>query len=273
MPERDFMSDPNGAFAAFELGDYGEPVLVQGRVEDDAGNPISAAHVELSGTVQGGGSLTVGAIAGSDGTFAASLLKSDPAQAGYRITARPPFDSPFATGTAQAKVFAAGPLGVAILCPSKARLSGTVTEADGSPATDVALLIEGNPASPTPGASVVDGQRTDANGTFTATVETGGYRVVAMPAVSRKLPWASRRVQVDGATSITIALSEPREVAGTVSATVGSQATPLPNASVIFYRSDASSPSDHSYPIKLFETITDAQGQFRVYLPKSGTAE
>lgn len=274
LPSRDFMSDSNGEFPAFELGDFGEPFLVQGKVEDGAGNAIAAARVEISGAVQGGlGSLTATANTGSDGTFAVWLLKSDPTQAGYRITARPPFDSAFATGTALAKVLASGPLEVSILCPKKALLSGTVTLADGSAAADVALLIEGNPASSAPGASVITWLRTDASGAFTAPVEPGGYRVVAMPSASRKLPWGSRRVQVDGATSVALALSDPREVAGTVAARAGGTATPLPNASVVFYRSDTSSPSEHSYPIKLYETITDAQGQFRVYLPKSGAAE
>lgn len=278
LPSRDF-SRTDGKFEAFELGDFGDPVKVRGRVQDSSGAGIPFARVELTGVVKGGLS-TFRALAQAggnpDGTgvdavgaFEVLLLPPDP-KGGYVATATPPADSRFTTQKSAVDVTSAS--GIVVVCPERALLSGTVTTSAGDPASGIPLLIEGNPASGAPGPTTVR-MRTDSGGAFSARVETGGYRVVAMPSLESRMAWASQRVQVDGPTSVGLSLPDARQVSGTIQVRQrGGTTRPLPNASVTFYRTDAAAPSEKSYPIKLWEAITDSQGQFRVNLPKSGTS-
>lgn len=180
-------------------------------------------------------------------------------------------DSTFATLKA-VSVDVGAAAGVVIVCPEKALLSGTVTNSTGIAAAGIALFIEGNPASSSPGTTIVPGLSTDSSGSFAARVEPGGYRVVAMPSLGSKMAWASQRVEVAGAATVSLSLPDARQVSGTITVRESGALTPLPNASVEFYRSDSTATSASSYPIKLWETITDSKGQFQVNLPKSGTA-
>lgn len=269
LPSREFQRS-NGQFPAFELGDFGERIQVNGRVQDSSGNGISGAMVALAGVVQGGLSTYRTAVrTGADGAFQVDLLPPDSPK-GYTATAVPPTESRFASQKMTVDV--ASPSGVVVVCAEKAVLSGAVTNSAGDPAAGIPLLIEGNPASASPGPTTLHGLRTDSSGGFSARVERGSYRVVAMPSLESTMAWASQRVQVDGATSISLTLPDARQVSGTIKVRASGSPTPLPNASVAFYRSDATAASDSAYPIKLWETITDAQGQFRVNLPKSGSA-
>ncbi len=285
LPSRDFTSNADGQFAAaggvFELGDFGDAVTVQGRVQDSAGNGLPDVRLQLTGVVAGDHStFTTVASTGADpagqgasalGAFQATLLPPQSGMGGYKATAIPPMDSTFATLKA-VSVDVGAAAGVVIVCPEKALLSGTVTNSTGIAAAGIALFIEGNPASSSPGTTIVPGLSTDSSGSFAARVEPGGYRVVAMPSLGSKMAWASQRVEVAGAATVSLSLPDARQVSGTITVRESGALTPLPNASVEFYRSDSTATSASSYPIKLWETITDSKGQFQVNLPKSGTA-
>jgi hypothetical protein len=277
LPSRDF-TRTDGKFGAFELGDFGDAVKVRGRIQDSSGAGIPFAKVELTGVVQGGlstfralahaGGNPDGTGADAVGAFEVLLLPPDP-KGGYTATATPPADSRFAAQKSPVDVASAS--GIVVVCPEKVLLSGTVVASAGDPASGIPLLIEGYPVSGAPGPTTVR-IRTDSGGAFSARVETGGYRVVAMPSLESKMAWGSQRVQVDGPTSVALSLPDARQVSGTIQVRQrGGTTRPLPNASVTFYRSDAAAPSEKSYPIKLWEAITDSQGKFRVNLPKSGT--
>ena len=199
-PTKDFRSDDTGAFASFEMGDFGSPVDVSVQVQDATGAPIANADLRADGHVAGGG--TFSAIGSTDdaGGAVLRLLPSDPgdattAGAKYTITVHPPFESSFASAIYSVVVGQAAQQ-VTVPCPTKVTLSGRVVGplADGSgngPLAGIPVLVEGNPAAPDPGRSLLRGLTTAIDGTFIAAVEPGSYRVSATPVGDRPLPWAT----------------------------------------------------------------------------------
>ncbi|MGI5865775.1 MAG: hypothetical protein ACOX6T_27465, partial [Myxococcales bacterium] len=119
--------------------------------------------------------------------------------------------------------------------------------------------------------------KTNADGSFSVPVEPGFYRVLVKPGAERRLPWASRTIQAidpDASASAVevIAVSEAREVYGTVNAPTGSGTLAgVANAKIVVYRPPATSSllSPPPPPAVVYEALTDSRGQFKVLVPKA----
>lgn len=289
LPTKDFLADEKtGAFGPFEMGDWGAPVEVKGRVAEKdptstpeapvAGKPMAFADIRAQGKVKGGGSFTASAKTDADGRFSIKLLPSDPGDGAkaskYTVTISPPYGSAFASVVYSLFVDAGErpvELSEAILCPPKAVLTGRVLApslVDGQdpvPRPGVPILIDGNPASATPGASTVRDVVTGADGAFTALVEPGAYQVVAAP--SADFPWLAQTVVATGPTAMDdFVLEKGRLVSGSLiyRNKDGSQAA-VAGATVSIFRSPTSS---LVAPLKIYEALTDSSGLFKVVVPK-----
>lgn len=285
LPAKDFQSEDGrpDSLGLLELGDFGSPVEVSGKVLDQRGNPIVNALLHFEGKVRGGGTFTADTKTldkEQAGEFSLQLLPNDPELGRYRVTVQPPPESPFASTTIEIDVPAraeeAEPAPVllgSIACPPKSEIAGIVTDSSGAPLDGVVVQIEPNTSATEPGTSRVE-TITAADGNYTALVEPGAYRVVVKPGFQRKLPWASRRVMVSGPTTVpTIALSEARIVDGAVTGPQSIGGRPIPYANVSVYRvPPARDRRSGATAIKLYDAITDAQGRFQVILPKSAAA-
>ncbi len=285
LPSKDFRSEDGKpeSLGLLELGDFGAPVEVTGKVFDPDGKPIANAVVHFEGKVRGGGSFTVDTKTldrERAGEFSLKALPNDEKGGTYRITVRPPPESPWASATIDAAVpyteKAGAPVQLqSITCPLKTQLKGSVNDLAGKPLADVVVQLEPNNASLNPGTSRIE-TLTDSAGKYEALVEPGAYRVVVKPGFARKLPWSSRRVMVSGPTAVvpTIILSDARIVDGTVFGPRSAGGRALPNANVTVYRvAQGGERGDPAVAIKLYDAVTDAQGRFQVILPRSASAE
>jgi hypothetical protein len=89
-----------------------------------------------------------------------------------------------------------------------------------------------------------------------------------MPTGDRPLPWATQLVPATGVTQAPdLVLADAREVNGTlVYHKANGQAVSVAGATITVYRTPVSSMVQ---PIKLFEALTDSNGQFKAILPKA----
>ncbi len=276
-PTKELRSADDGSFPSplvLELGDYGEPVDIKGRITAADGSPIEGADVRIEGRVRGGGSFTASALSRADGGFGVKLLPTQKASdtepaTRYTLTASPPFASPFASTTVSFEVDLAATL-PPVICGPKALLTGTVLGTlDGKqrqPLPNVLVQFEGTPASPNPGASK-GGVHTDRFGIFSAKVEPGAYRLIAKPAPEHHLPWLSKRVTTSEP-FVELHVSDPREVLGKIRDWDGK---PVTNAIVRFYRVPSRGSSEESPPAPptVYETVTGSDGEFVAVVPKA----
>jgi hypothetical protein len=278
-PTKDFRSDDTGAFGPFEMGDFGfgGGVEVGITVLDPAGSPIANADVHAEGKVVGGGTLSANGKSDASGRLTLRLLPSDPgdavnAGAKYKITVFPTFDSENASAV-YSLVVGSQAQTLSVTCPRKVTLFGRVMAppvggGDTAPLASVPVLVEGNPAAADPGRSLIKGLTTGVDGIYSAQVEPGSYRVTAMPAGDRPLPWATQLVSATGATQAPdLVLADAREVNGTlVYHKASGQTVSVAGATITVYRTPVSSLVQ---PIKLFEALTDSNGQFKAVLPRA----
>jgi hypothetical protein len=288
VPSKDFRRDLSGSFVDFDQGDfllgYDDPVEVSGTVlgcsssacRAEVATPVADIEIRISGRVRGGGSFATTTRSDSAGRFSVELLPTEKADGAiaateYTFTAEPPLGSAYARASISAEVDGPAELTVPILCPPKALLSGTVSRSvdlEGSrtePVGDVPIFVEGNPDAAETGRSVVS-SLTDASGRFSVLIEPGAYRVYAKPPAV--LPWGSRNVSVSSSGEVSIVLSYPREVSGTlVSKDSSGAAVPMAGAKITVYRLPLSSGT--TSVLKIYDALTDARGGFKVVVPKA----
>jgi hypothetical protein len=268
VPSRSFeLSTSELLREPLELGDFGEPVEVTGRVLAPDGLPVQRAVVYLEGLVNGGGTLTTEKVlTRDDGTFTVRSLAS-PEDAPLRLTVLPPPDAPAALHRRAVVISAEGTALGDVTCPERIAVRGTILREDGSaPAAAARIMaipvapVDGLPL-PNPGAEA----RTGDDGAWQLLLDPGSWRLDIFPA-DPQLPRVTRfltlRDQVERSLDLaTLGLSRGRRVGGALSA--GGQR--LANAAVRFYR--VTSVEGRPSAVLLAETVADSAGRYEVILP------
>jgi hypothetical protein len=210
------------------------------------------------------------------GTVSLSLLPgSVPAPLDYSIVVIPPANSPYATQCfPAARANASAPKLATITLTNRPIVSGTVTDSHGYPVANVNITA-------TPGATPICGSTppsagnttTAADGTFSLPLDPGTtYQLDYDPPSGAAVPrLTDPAFAVAAAPLIThnVALPAGALVVGTVLA--NDKTTPLPSTTVRLYEPRCSG-SDCTGPMRTppwlrGQTVTDANGQFRVVVP------
>ncbi|HZI12907.1 MAG TPA: carboxypeptidase regulatory-like domain-containing protein [Myxococcus sp.] len=276
VPQKTFTVDPRAPLTApLELGDYGEPVPVTGRVLDLKGAPVAGATVALRGRVGGGGDFH-SPLAKTDagGGFA---LRTLPAAFGGTLTlvVVPPPGSEAGLTTVPVDVPRTGATLPEVVCPSRRVVTGVVLRPDSDePESGVRILAE--PVDEVPGWPRPSGggealSATDVDGSFRLRLDPAVYRVDFIPTENR--PRITRLVTVlpseDPAEQklAAIPLQKGRTVRGRVTegAADAGPARGLPYASVRFFR--VANVEGRPLSVLLAQTVTDPLGNYTVLLP------
>jgi len=270
VPQKTFTVDPREPLTApLELGDYGEPVEVSGRILARDGRPVANASVSLRGQVGGGGSFQ-GPLSTTDaeGHFTARTL---PAAVGslLSLVVVPPSGSTAGLMVQPVDVPRTGAVLPDVICPERRILRGALLQTDNlQPAPGVRVLAEpvgqvpGWPRPPAGGESL---GTTNDSGAFRLWLDPGVYRMDFIP--TENLPRVSRVVTVlpgdDSAEQVlaTFPLQRGRTVRGHVSE--AGHASPY--ASVRFYR--VANLEGRPFSVLLSQTVSDHLGRYSALLP------
>lgn len=280
VPTRLFTVPTRGALPTLELGDYGVPVTVSGRVVGSDGNPIEGATVYLDGKVQGGGTFTSASVK-TDATGAFSglqTLASDPTGE-LALWAVPPAKS--VSGQLRMAVTvtpSGGSLGD-LRCPDRVPVQGQVHRPDGRdfPGVKVVAHAVGTADGALPPPSLKVETTTDDNATFTLRLDPGVWKLDFIPPPLEGLPLASRQVTVKAELLATggnktismppLTISKGRTVTGTVTLypSAGAAPVPVPYASVHYFR--VTTIEGKRVAEMLAEGVSDDHASYSVVLP------
>ncbi|WP_224240914.1 carboxypeptidase-like regulatory domain-containing protein [Hyalangium gracile] len=272
VPQKTFTVDPRpGLTPPLELGDYGEPVTVKGRVVSLEGQPVANASVYLQGKVGGGGQFRSRAVTtGTDGRFELLSLPSHP-DTPLTLYAVPP-PSSTAGLTLQATAIPRGGVTLKdVTCPDKVVIQGSLLRPEGLPAAGVRVIAE--PVGEVTGwprpAVGTEAEATDEDGIYRLRLDPGEYRFDFIPA--ENLPRVSRFVTVLPSTNAELApftLSKGRRINGTVTLAEPAYDSPIPGvayASIRFFR--VVNVEGRPTSVLLAETVSDSTGHYAASLP------
>ncbi|MFP2963396.1 carboxypeptidase regulatory-like domain-containing protein [Myxococcus sp. 1LA] len=270
VPQKTFTVDPREPLTApLELGDYGEPVQVSGRILGRAGRPVAEASVSLRGAVGGGGTYQGPlAITDAEGRFTVETLPSEPGGSLSLVVVPPPGSTAGLT-VQSVEVPRTGAVLPDVVCPERRIIRGTILQSDNSsPALGVRVLaapvgqVPGWPRPPAGGESL---GTTDDTGAFRLGLDPGIYRVDFIP--TENLPRVSRIITVlpgDDASEQVLA-TFPLQRGRTVRGLVTEAGLPSPYASVRFYR--VADLGGRPSPVLLSQTVSDHLGRYTALLP------
>jgi hypothetical protein len=273
VPQKTFTVDPRpGVTAPLELGDYGEPVTVLGRVVDRDGKPVTGASVYLQGKVGGGGQFRSRSVpTGPDGRFELRSLPSHP-DTPLTLYAVPPPEAS-AGITVQSTAIPRGGVTLRdIVCPDKLVIQGTLQRPEGLPAAGVRVTAEpvGAVAGwPRPAVGAEAGSATDEDGVYRLRLNPGEYRFDFIP--TENLPRVSRFVTVLPAMNLELApftLSKGRRVTGLVTLSDPELRGPTPGvpyAAIRFFR--VVNVEGAPTAVLLAQTVADSSGNYTATLP------
>jgi hypothetical protein len=270
VPQKTFTVDPRKPLPGpLELGDYGEPVMVRGRVLDSQGQPVPGTSVYVTGKVGGGGTFrSASAVTGADGVYTLRTLPSHP-DTPLALYVVPPADT-LAGLTRQTALVRRGDTVVQdVRCPNKVEVRGQLLRPEeGAPAAGVKVVatpLREVSGWPLPGEQVVG--TTDESGLYMLRLNPGEYRFDFNAA--ENLPRVSRFVTVRPAEATELApfpLSKGRGITGqvTMRATDGAVST-ASFASLRFFRvvNVEGKPS----AVLLAEATADGAGNYVATLP------
>jgi hypothetical protein len=278
VPQKVFTVNPRlGILEPLELGDYGEPVTVRGRVLGPDGQPLEAATVYLQGKVGGGGQYRSGKVLTSkQGHFELRTLPGTPDSPMLLYVIPPPGTGAGLTLLA-VTVPRTGTTLRDVTCSARLRVQGSLLMPSGSePAAGVKVVAE--PLAevtgwPRPAATVEAPRHTDARGHFEIALDPGRYRLDFIP--SENLPRVSRILTVRPGEGTTpegtlplppFPLSKGRQVTGAVSFSGKRliQST-APYASIRFFR--VVNVDGQPSSLLLAQTLTDQDGSYSATLP------
>jgi hypothetical protein len=279
VPSKSFdISLPFTAGSALEIGDYGTPLQVSGRLLDSAGGSMAGVDVFIDGRAEGGGTFRTTAVSTDPaGNFSLASLRP---MSGTQLTLWALPNPKSAAGILKRQVTlpaSGGDLGD-LRAPDKVLVSGKLARPDGSVGSGVLVDAEAVaalgdrplPQGTTRGASDVDGR-------FELRLDPAVYRLDFLP--SDLLPRVSRFVTVPANADASgklqpvelpeFTLSRGRRVTGMISSIPRWLATPepvpAPFASVKFFRLVTFDGKPSS--LLLAETVADAAGNYSVMLP------
>nr|WP_225937603.1 carboxypeptidase-like regulatory domain-containing protein [Myxococcus sp. RHSTA-1-4] len=270
VPQKTFTVDPRAPLTSpLELGEYGEPVRVSGRVVGLDGRPVAGATVALRGQV-GGGGLFHGPLATTtlEGRFTVDTLPAAPGGT-LSLVVVPPLGVTAGLIVQPVEVPRTGAVLPDVVCPDRRVVMGTLhLPGSTEPARGVRVAVEpiaevpGWPRPPGGGEALV---ATDDEGTWRLRLDPAVYRVDFLPA--ENLPRISRVITVlpgEDATVQELAtfnLQRGRTLTGRV--TDGTRT--LPYASIRFYRVGTLEGRPSS--VLLSQTVSDHQGRYTALMP------
>lgn len=270
---------PNPPGLNLDMGNYGDPVIVSGKIIDSRQSGIANATVYVDGRVGGGGTFRSQAVlTDNSGNFSLSTLRSAP-DASSTFWALPPAQSSSGILRLLLAIRSAAPMPLgAITCPDKVLVQGRIYNSDDSIAPGVRVVavpvqaLSGLPLPANGGQDV-----TDAASSYSLKLDPAVYRLDFIP--GDQLPRASRFAAViadpdpsGGFRSVQlddVALSKGRRITGNVFAVMnqGDDHTQIaPSTSLRFFRLITDLDNKPS-SVLLAETVSDARGTYSVSLP------
>jgi len=279
VPRKLFTVPLKAVAPVLELGDFGKPVTVSGRLLGSDGSPIASATVYLEGQVSGGGFFTSARVTSDlDGKFSGlATLPSDPLNP-FTLWAVPSARSNSGVLRTAVKVTAAGGFLGEFSCPDRVPVQGQVKRPDGRDYAGVKVKAHALSALE-PGQSVSSLEvetTTDENSAYTLHLDPGVWRLdyiapEPMPRASREVTVRADVSSLGGNKILTVPplqFSKGRTVIGTVTAlpnAAASLATKVPFAAVRYFR--VATVNGHGTSELLAEIICDDQAGYSVSLP------
>ncbi|AGC45209.1 hypothetical protein MYSTI_03903 [Myxococcus stipitatus DSM 14675] len=275
LPQQTFTVDPRAPLPApLELGDFGTPVRVSGRVVALDGKPVVGALVSLRGRVSGGGSFqSPVAKTGPEGRFELRSLPS-PNEGPLQLVVIPPASSSAGLTVAPAVVARSDTVLSDVVCVNRRVARGRLFQPDGiTPAAGVRLSAE--PVEAIPGRllppNLATETLTDGSGEYVLRLDPALYRLDVVP--GENLPRVSRFISMlpgDDSTEQSVpafGLQRGRTLHGRVALRGREPGVPpgMPFASIRFYR--VVNVEGRPASVLLAQSVTDTLGRYTALLP------
>ena len=279
VPQKTFAVNPSQPLSLpLELGDYGVPVTVEGRLMDQAGLPIAEASVYVQGKVEGNGFFrSQKSVTDAQGRFSLLSLPSTP-DLPHTLYAVPPPKARAGLTSRLVPVSYTGARLPDVLCPDRRIVRGSLLLPDSDAvAAGVKVQVEAVgdlPGWPRPTVSNDPVRLTDSQGRFELALDPGQYRLDFIPL--ENLPRVSRLIVVHPSGSPStpgealelpaFSLNKASRVSGVV--TFGGErfkGMAAGRASIRFFR--VVNVEGRPTSVLLAESLTDDAGNYAATLP------
>ncbi|MBL9039181.1 MAG: carboxypeptidase regulatory-like domain-containing protein [Archangium sp.] len=273
VPTKTFsVAVPFMAAVTLEMGDFGLPVAVKGRVLDVTDTPVASASVVLSGVARGGGRFRSKVVLTDEsGSFAVDALPNE-FSTPYTLTVVPLPASRAAVAAPSVNIsstYDGAP--ITVRCGDRAVVTGVVSRPDGTPAAQVRIRAVDQAS--TPRALPVDDVEgvTNADGSYSLTLDVGQWLLEFLPggALPRMGRGITVQTELGGGTGrlrepqviAPVRLPNGRRVSGAITDGLTTQAL----AVLRFFR--VAPIGGKTVSVFLGSTLSDERGQYELVLP------